>query len=191
LVKEVKNLQVLRLQNDKLPHVKGVLLISGWQLLVLKFVRLIGVDVKVIGEKCSSLKNLVLRSCNTLVLENGSYNDLLPGFSCLRHLAAYTKSDSSHTLPHSFNVSHVSTVTKGTCDFNIENVLRRNQFHFIQDLHMELHVGQLLMSAARMIMDSCIKLKVLKGITTWSINSYALQNFLHEVKQAYRGVQIL
>jgi hypothetical protein len=31
-------------------HVKGVLLISGWQLL--KFVILIGVDVKVIGEKC-------------------------------------------------------------------------------------------------------------------------------------------
>ena len=95
MVKEVKNLQVLRLQNGKLSHVKGVLLVSGWQMVVLKFVRLFGVDVKVIGEKCSSLKNLILRSYNTLVLENGSYSDLLPGFSCLHHLAAYTKSDSS------------------------------------------------------------------------------------------------
>jgi hypothetical protein len=85
----------------------------------------------------------------------------------------------------------VSIVTKGTSDFNIENVLRRNQFHFIEDLHLELHVGQLLTSVARLIMDSCIQLTVLKGITTWSINSHALQNFLHEVKQANPGVHIL
>ena len=70
-------------------------------------------------------------------------------------------------------------VTKGTSDFNTENVLRRNHFHFIEDLHLELHVGQLVMSAARMIMDSCIQLTVFKGITNWSINSHALQIFLH------------
>jgi len=49
-------LQVLRLQNDKLSHLRGALLISGWQLLVLKFVRLIGVDVKVVGEKFHVLR---------------------------------------------------------------------------------------------------------------------------------------
>ena len=94
LPKELKNLQVLRLQNGQLSHVKDVLLISGWHMLVLKFARLIGVDVKVIGEKCSGLKNLILRSCNTLVLEN-RYSDLLPGFSSLHHLAVHTKNHSS------------------------------------------------------------------------------------------------
>jgi len=82
-------------------------------------------------------------------------------------------------------------VTKGTIDFNIENVLRKDQFNFIQDMHLELHVGRLLMSAARMIVDSCIQLTGLKGIITWSIKCHALQNFLYEMKQAYPGVHIL
>jgi hypothetical protein len=60
---------------------------------------------------------------------------------------------------------------KGTSDFDIENDRRRNQFHFIEDLRMELHGVQLLMSAARMIMDSCVQLTVFKGITTWSIKT--------------------
>jgi hypothetical protein len=194
LLKELKNLQVLRLQSGHFSHVKAVLLVSGWHLLVLELVRLIGVDVKVIGKKCSSLKNLTLRGYNTLILENGGYSESLPGFSSLHHLAIYTKSDSSlmmYILLHSFNVSHVSIVAKGTSDLNIENVFRRNQLRFLEELHLELHGGQMPMSAARMIIGSCIQLMVLKGITTWGINSYALQNFLHEMKQAYPGVHIL
>jgi hypothetical protein len=85
----------------------------------------------------------------------------------------------------------VSIVTKDTSDLNIENVLRRNQLRFLVELHLELHGGQLPLSAARMITDSCIQLVVLKGITTWGINSYALQSFLQEMKQAYPGVHIL
>jgi hypothetical protein len=54
----------------------------------------------------------------------------------------------------------VSIVTKGTSDFDIENVLRRNQFHFIEDLHIELRGGQLLLLAARMIMDRCVQLSL-------------------------------
>jgi len=70
-------------------------------------------------------------------------------------------------------------VTKGTSDFNLENVLRKDQVNFIEDLHLELHVGQMQMSAARMTVESCIQLTVLEGIITWSINSHAFQKFLH------------
>jgi hypothetical protein len=93
LLKELKNLQVLRLQSGHFSHVKAVLLVSGWHLSVLELARLIGVDVKVIGMKCSRLKNLILRGCNTLILENGGYSEPLRGFSSLHHLAIYTKSD--------------------------------------------------------------------------------------------------
>jgi hypothetical protein len=32
-------------------------------------------------------------------------------------------------------------MTKGANDFDTENVHRRNQFNFIEELHMELHGG--------------------------------------------------
>jgi hypothetical protein len=105
--------------------------------LVLELARITGVDVTVLGEKCSGLKNLTLRDCNTLILENGGYTELLPGFSTLHHLAIHTKSDLSLMMyipSHSFNVRDISIVTRSISVFNIENVLRRNQFHFLDEL---------------------------------------------------------
>ncbi|PSN37526.1 hypothetical protein C0J52_14900 [Blattella germanica] len=188
LLSQLEYLQVLKLQSGIFTQILKFLTTAGHRLLSLELARILGTDIKLIGEKCTSLRRLVLRCCYTLPLQE--IPAPLPGLVNLDSLSIHTKHDSAliiHILSQCMNVRQLTLITQTAVTFEcIDQVLKRNPLKHLEELCLECHGQWMSRTVIALFLFHCTSLTVLKGAVTWRHSDEDVQS----LNAQYPGIRI-
>ncbi|PSN37531.1 hypothetical protein C0J52_14899 [Blattella germanica] len=188
LLSQFEYLQVLNFKSGNFTQIKEFLTTAGHRLLSLKLSRIRGTDIKLIGEKCTSLRKLVLRHCSKLILKEIAAP--LPGLVNLDSLSIHTKHDSAliiHILSQCMNVRQLTLITQTAVTFEcIDQVLKRNPLKHLEELCVKCRGQFLPPRAIAFILFHCTSLTVLKGAVTWKL----IDEHVQRLSVQYPGVKI-
>lgn len=172
-LKRLENLNMLRLSCVKFPEIEQLMVTFGNQLWCLDICDVGPIDVRVIGETCSSLKCLHITSSDTSsipALEESL--SPLPGFksvNCLCLNLEYNPEMIEYVLCHCVNVRTVNVnIAVGNDNAIIDSVLKRNPLKYLEHFSWwTCSASKLAYVTAKQIVEHCSNLRTLHGPYVW------------------------
>jgi hypothetical protein len=172
-LKRMENLKMLRLSCVKFSQIEQLLVTLGNQLQYLDICDVGSINVRVIGETCSSLKCLHITSSDTSSIPVFEENlSPLPGFKsviCLCLHLEYNPEMVEYVLCQCLNVRAVDvTIAVGNGNTIIDSVLKRNPLNYLEEFNWwTWSASRLTHVTARQIIEHCPNLMVLRGPYVW------------------------
>lgn len=172
-LKRLENLKMLRLSCVKFPQIEQLLITFWNQLQCLDICDVGAINVKAIGETCTSLKCLHITSSDTSSIPAFEENlSPLPGFksvNCLCLRLEYNPEMVEYILCQCVNVRVVDiTIAVGNDNTIIESVLKRNPLKYLEEFNWwTWSPCKLACLTAKQIIEHCPCLVVLRGPFVW------------------------
>ncbi|XP_069688464.1 uncharacterized protein [Periplaneta americana] len=192
----LKNLQIARFSDCKFSDIRE-LLCTGVHLQTLELDKIKDLNVKVIGEHCRSLQDLTIRGYVRHIPQYGDDKVPLQGFQSLQSITLNLYRDYSfieYMLSVCTNLKVIDIfITDGSeqeSDTLMEYVLSRNPLKCLEEFSIKTHMsGLLTLHTAKLLINACPHITVLKGINTWS-SIGILDDFVEEVTENYPHIHL-
>jgi hypothetical protein len=172
-LKRLENLNVLRLSCVKFSEIEQLMVTFGNQLQCLDICDVGPIDVRVIGETCSSLKCLHITSSDTSSIPAFEESlSPLPGFKsviCLCLNLEYNPEMIEYILCHCVNVRAVNVnIAVGNDNAIIDSVLKRNSLKYLEQFNWwTCSASKLSYVTAKQVVEHCPNLRILRGPYIW------------------------
>jgi Leucine-rich repeat (LRR) protein len=166
-LKRLENLNVLRLSCVKFSEIEQLMVTFGNQLQCLDICYVAPIDVRIIGETCSSLKCLRISSSDTSSIPVFEESLLpLPGFKsviCLCLHLDYNPEMTEYILCHCVNVRAVNvSIVVGNDNAIIDSVLKRNSLKYLEQLNWLTYRRSKWVYVAKQVVKHCPNLRILR-----------------------------
>ncbi|KAJ9584195.1 hypothetical protein L9F63_021459 [Diploptera punctata] len=194
LLKNLKQMKILRLENGSFFLIQDLLDTIGSNLSFLELMDIKDIDVNIVCNTCPNIQNLTIASYE--VYSNSPEYEIsdksLYGFKSLKKLTVFEPEDPSfmgYLLSKCINLKEVHmTVGPGFDDAMIKSVLKRNPLNNLEEFSLYSKGSNLTLNTLRNLVEHCPNLAVVRGIQSWKCTG--LEEFLQQSTKLYPGVQL-